>query len=110
MLIILIVVFGFIINIFSKNNSDYLDDSSDIPEPKNEMRYKKLETMSKSKCIKCDSTEFETYSQPISDYRYEVTFIRCSSCKAVVGTVESEHIPSLIRQLATKLDITLTVD
>jgi len=66
--------------------------------------------ISTTKCPKCQSVGFESYSENVTGdsenvtgAKYYITFIRCSSCKTAVGVMEPEHISSMIRDLAVKL-------
>jgi len=61
----------------------------------------------KSKCPSCSNNEFEqVYETPVNA-EYELIFVRCTSCKAVVGVIDYYNIGTLIKKLATKLEIDL---
>jgi ssDNA-binding Zn-finger/Zn-ribbon topoisomerase 1 len=65
---------------------------------------KKLAIMiSCSKCPKCEKSGFEVSTESPKNSNYKVTFVRCSFCKTVVGTMEPASITNLIHQLAQKL-------
>lgn len=60
-----------------------------------------------SKCPKCDNSGFELSTESPSKANYKVTFVRCSSCGAVVGTLESQSTVNLLHKLAKKLNVSL---
>lgn len=60
-----------------------------------------------SKCPKCDSTFFENVSETPKDSNHKLQFVRCSSCKTVVGVLDSHNISTLILGLAEKLNVPL---
>ena len=59
-----------------------------------------------SKCPRCSNDKFEAvYETPLNS-NYELIFIRCTSCKIVVGVIDY-NIENLLNKLATKLKIDL---
>ncbi len=60
-----------------------------------------------SKCPKCESKNFESVLETPSKSNFKLQFIRCTSCKTVVGVLEYYNLGSLIDKLAKKLNITL---
>jgi phage FluMu protein Com len=63
---------------------------------------------SNSKCPKCERTAFETVHETPKDSNYVLQFIRCSSCKTVVGVLEYLNIGATIAELAKKLGKPIT--
>jgi len=63
--------------------------------------------MLKSKCPKCEGTWFETVLEVPDNSNFKIQFIRCKSCKTVVGTQEYYNTGFLIHKLAKKLNIDL---
>jgi uncharacterized Zn finger protein len=61
----------------------------------------------KSKCPSCSNTEFETVNETPVNSNYELIFVRCTSCKVVVGVVDFYNVGTLIKKLATKLKVDL---
>ena len=60
-----------------------------------------------SRCPKCENSVFEISTESPKKSNYKVTFVRCNSCKTVVGTLEPESTVNLIHKLAGKLNISL---
>ena len=63
--------------------------------------------VNKSKCPSCSNTEFEAVNETPVNSNYELIFVRCTSCKAVVGVIDFYNVGALIKKLATKLKIDL---
>lgn len=61
--------------------------------------------MAQSKCPKCESTSFEAQNKRITPLNYDITFIQCSQCGCVVGTLDTtvvgNHISRGIEALIT---------
>lgn len=60
-----------------------------------------------SKCPKCENTSFEISTESPKNSNFKVSFVRCRSCKTVVGTLEPESTTELIHKLARKLNVSL---
>jgi len=60
-----------------------------------------------STCPKCSNTSFEAKKAEPRDSVYKLTFIQCSSCGAVVGTIDYVNVPELLEKLAEKLGVKL---
>ncbi len=60
-----------------------------------------------SKCPQCSNDKFEAVNETPANSIYELIFIRCTSCKIVVGVLDYYNIGTLINKLATKLKIDL---
>ncbi len=58
---------------------------------------------STSKCPNCQKTGFEMNTEIISGSDYKVNFVRCISCKTVVGLLDYFNAGDLILKLAKKL-------
>ena len=58
-----------------------------------------------SVCPKCPNTTFETVVEYADVNKFPLQFVRCRSCKCVVGVMDDFNIGSLIVQLAQKLDV-----
>lgn len=56
-----------------------------------------------SKCPKCERTSFESVIETPNNSNYKLQFIRCSSCKTVVGVLEYYNIGALLHNLARKM-------
>jgi len=63
--------------------------------------------MATSKWPKCDSTTFEMKDSIPSGASHPFVFVQCSRCGAVIGVLEQQNISTLIRKLATALNIDL---
>lgn len=63
--------------------------------------------MSSSKCPHCQNNSFELSTEAPYGSKYKLTFIRCKSCKTVVGVMDYYNIGTLIYKLAEKLRIKL---
>jgi len=63
--------------------------------------------ISSSKCPKCDSSTFESVIETPKNSNFKLNFIRCASCKTVVGVLDFYNIGALIRSFANKLNINL---
>ena len=61
----------------------------------------------KSKCPRCSNDEFETVNETPKNSEYELIFIRCTSCKIVVGVIDYYNVGTLVKKLAFKLKIDL---
>ncbi|GAA6766484.1 hypothetical protein AAFH68_24260 [Flavobacterium sp. CGRL1] len=60
-----------------------------------------------SKCAKCNSSSFETVLETPSKSNFKLQFIRCSSCKTVIGVADYYNLGALIYKLAKKMGINL---
>lgn len=56
-----------------------------------------------SKCPKCEASNFETVVESPKNSNFKVQFIRCASCRTVVGAMDYFNIGKLIHVLAEKL-------
>ena len=63
--------------------------------------------MLKSKCPRCEKTRFEVVLESPDNSNFKMQFIRCWSCKTVVGVLEYYNNGVLIQKLAKKLNINL---
>ena len=61
----------------------------------------------KSKCPRCSNDDFEAVIEKPLNSKYEFVFVRCTSCKIVVGVVDYHNIGDLVKQLAKKLNLDL---
>ena len=61
----------------------------------------------KSKCPNCTNTEFEVVNETPVNSNYELIFVRCNSCKTVVGVIDFYNVGALVKKLASKLKIDL---
>lgn len=66
-----------------------------------------LTNYSGSKCPSCQSTNFEMKEETPNGSGFKLMFIRCISCKTVVGVLEYFNSGFLIKELAKKLNINL---
>jgi hypothetical protein len=48
--------------------------------------------MSNTICPKCPSTKFETIIEKPLNAKFDLTYLRCSSCKTFLGVLESRNI------------------
>jgi len=60
-----------------------------------------------STCPKCSNTSFEAKEASPRNSEYKLTFIQCSSCGAVVGTIDYVNVPELLERLAKTLEVDL---
>jgi uncharacterized Zn finger protein len=60
-----------------------------------------------SKCPSCSNAEFEVVNETPVNSNYELIFVRCTSCKTVVGVIDYYNVGSLVKKLATKLKVDL---
>ncbi|ANI16644.1 hypothetical protein A9C11_22910 [Pseudomonas citronellolis] len=60
--------------------------------------------MAISKCIKCDSSQFELKQASISGCRFIMNFVQCSHCGGVVGVIETDHLGLKLENLAKEVD------
>ena len=63
--------------------------------------------LEKSKCPRCSNDEFEAVNETPIYSEFELIFIRCTSCKIVVGVIDYYNIGALVKKLASKLKIDL---
>lgn len=63
--------------------------------------------MLRSKCPKCEGNRFESVIEIPDNSNFKLQFIRCWSCKTVVGTQEYYNIGTLLYKLAKKLNLDL---
>ena len=61
----------------------------------------------KSICPSCSNTNFEAVNETPVNSNYELIFIRCVSCKTVVGVLDYYNVGTLIHKLAAKLKVDL---
>jgi len=61
----------------------------------------------KSICPSCSNTEFEVVNETPVNSNYELIFVRCTSCKSVVGVIDYYNVGTLIKKLAAKLKVDL---
>ena len=61
--------------------------------------------MAKSKCPRCESTDFEMEKAEPKGSRFKMMFIQCASCGAVVGVTDYFDISALLDQIARRLGI-----
>jgi len=61
----------------------------------------------KSKCPRCSNNEFEAVKETPVNSNYELIFVRCTSCKIVVGVIDYYNVGTLVNELATRLNIDL---
>lgn len=66
-----------------------------------------MSNYSGSKCPKCEGTSFEMVEETPKGSRFKFMFVRCSSCKTVVGFTDYYNIGYLIQNLADKLNVKL---
>ena len=60
-----------------------------------------------SKCPNCKISSFEVVEETPNNSQFKFNFIRCTSCKTVVGVLEFFNNGELIRRLAKQLNINL---
>lgn len=60
-----------------------------------------------SKCPCCSSTAFESVIETPKNSNFKLQFIRCSSCKTVVGVLDYYNIGAMLENLAKKLGVSL---
>lgn len=60
--------------------------------------------MAYSKCPKCDSTRFEVKENSPAHSNFKLLFVQCSSCGAVVGTMDYFNIGARLSELEKKVD------
>jgi len=60
-----------------------------------------------SKCPKCEDSSFEMAEETPKGSGFKLMFVRCSSCKTVVGVIDYFNIGNLVQELATKLKVPL---
>ena len=61
----------------------------------------------RSKCPRCENTEFEAVNEKPVNSNYEIIFIRCTKCRTVIGTLDYYNVGTLVKKLAEKLKIDL---
>jgi hypothetical protein len=61
----------------------------------------------KTKCPKCEGTDFEVVNETPINSNYELMFIRCVNCKTAVGILDYYNVGALIKKLANRLNIDL---
>lgn len=61
--------------------------------------------MATSTCPKCTSTTFEIKMNEPRGSRFKVFFIQCTSCGAVVGTMEYYNTAVMLEKIGKKLGI-----
>ncbi|AQX86124.1 hypothetical protein ATB97_19325 [Elizabethkingia bruuniana] len=62
---------------------------------------------SRSKCPKCENSRFEMVEDAPEGSNFKMMFIRCTSCKTVIGVGDYYNIGTLIHELARKLNVRL---
>ena len=60
-----------------------------------------------SKCPRCSNDKFEAVHETPNNWNYELIFVRCTSCKIVVGVIDHYNVGTLVKELAAKLKIDL---
>ena len=61
--------------------------------------------MAQSKCIKCDSTQFELVQHSPSKSTFKLVFTQCAKCGGVVGVTEFYNIGDKLEKLFKALNI-----
>lgn len=61
----------------------------------------------KSRCPRCSNTKFEAIVETPVNSNFELIFVRCTTCKTVVGVIDYYNVGSLVKKLAEKLKIDL---
>ena len=61
----------------------------------------------KSKCPKCENTDFEAVNETPVNSNFELIFVRCTNCLSIVGVLDFYNVGSLVKKLALKLHIDL---
>lgn len=64
-------------------------------------------SFSSSKCPHCQKSAFETAIEEPTGSNFKVIFIRCQSCKTVLGVLDFYNAGVLVKKLAQKLNINL---
>jgi len=59
--------------------------------------------MAQSKCAKCDSTNFEVMPAKPQGSNFEIMFIQCSECGAVIGALEANNVNTRLKQIISIL-------
>ncbi|WP_291071942.1 hypothetical protein [Empedobacter sp. UBA5637] len=62
---------------------------------------------SNSKCPNCSNTSFEMVEETPKGSNFKLMFVRCQSCKTVIGFTDYYNTGSLLHKLAEKLRINL---
>jgi len=65
--------------------------------------------MATSKCPKCDDTSFELVEANIRNNASPKYFVQCSSCGAVVNTIEYFATTDLFKSLEKKIDLLVSL-
>ncbi len=60
-----------------------------------------------SKCPKCENRSFETVLETPNKSNFKLQFIRCVSCKTVIGVSDYYNLGALIYKFAKKMNINL---
>ncbi len=60
-----------------------------------------------SKCPCCPSTSFESVIETPKNSNFKLQFVRCSSCRTVVGVLDYYNIGAMLEKLAKKLGVSL---
>ena len=63
--------------------------------------------MALSTCGKCENRFFEVVQSGPSNSNFKLNFVQCSRCGNVVGVLDFYNIGQLIRDLATKLGVSI---
>ena len=58
---------------------------------------------SHSKCPKCENTRFEMVEDTPNNSNFKMYYIRCISCKTIVGTHDYDSTESIINQIVNRL-------
>ena len=58
-----------------------------------------------SKCPKCENTSFEVVEDTPNRSNWKMNYIRCSSCKTVIGVTEYFNLGGLLKRIMTRLGI-----
>jgi len=60
---------------------------------------------SNSKCPSCNNSSFEMIEETPKGSSFKLMFIRCKSCKTVVGVTDYFNTNFLLKKLAEKLNL-----
>lgn len=66
-----------------------------------------MKNYSHSKYPVCQSTLFEIVDETPTGSKYVLSFVRCSSCKTVVGVLDYYNLGDMMHKMAEKLRINL---
>lgn len=66
-----------------------------------------MKNYSNSRCSRCQGNQFEMVEDTPTGSAFKLMYVRCSSCKTVIGLTDYYNIGDLIYKLAEKLNIRL---